>query len=135
MDVNQIALISLRVFHAVAALIWLGGGIYYVVAIRPGGNSEFASDAQRRFREWARPATMVMLATGVILLFEGLSSNTAGMNYVVLLVLKIVVALAAFWVVAMRRRGGSRSSAERAVALGMAAFVLGVVISTIWPAD
>lgn len=135
MDVNQIALISLRVFHAVAALIWLGGGLYYVVAVRPGGNAEFAGDAQRRFREWARPATMVMLATGVVLLFEGLSSNTAGVTYAVVLAVKIVAALAAFWLVSFRNRGGGRSRAERAVALGMAAFVLGVVISTIWPAE
>ena len=135
MDVNQIALIALRVFHTVAALIWLGGGFYYVVAVRPDGDSEVATAAQRRFREWARPATAVMLASGVILLFEGLSSNTAGLTYVGVLSAKIIAALTAFWLVTLRRRGGVRSRAERAVALGMAAFVLGVVISTIWPAE
>lgn len=135
MDVNQVALISLRVFHAVAALIWLGGGLYYVVAVRPGGDSEFASSAQRRFREWARPATMVMLATGVVLLFEGLSSNTAGITYAAILALKIIAALAAFWLVSVRNRAGQRSRSERAVSLGMAAFVLGVIISTVWPAE
>ena len=134
MDVNQLALISLRVFHAAAALIWLGGGLYYFVAVRPGGPSEFATEAQRRFQEWARPATLVMLASGVILLFEGLSSNTAGLTYVSVLSAKILAALAAFWLVTRRRRGPGRSAAERALALGMLAFVLGVVISSIWPA-
>ena len=135
MDVNQIALISLRVAHATAALIWLGGGFYYFVAVRPGGRTEFASEAQRRFHEWARPATIIMLTTGVVLLFEGLSSNTAGITYAVVLAVKIIAALAAFWLVRPRRRAGGSSRSERVIALGMSAFVLGVVISTIWPAE
>ncbi len=135
MSVNDLALLALRVSHAVAALIWLGGGLYYLIAIRPLANQELASSAQRRFGEWARPATLVMLATGVVLLFEGLSSNTAGITYAGLLALKIVAALGAFWLVSVRNRSRGGSVAERAVALGMAAFVLGVVISTIWPAE
>jgi len=135
MDVNQVALISLRVFHAVAALIWLGGGFYYFVAVRPGGNPDFTSDVQRRFHEWARPATIIMLTTGVVLLFEGLSSNSAGITYAAMLAVKIIAALAAFWLVRPRRRPGGSSRSQRVIALGMSAFVLGVVISTIWPAE
>ena len=135
MDVNGIALITLRVLHSGAAVIWVGGGLYYLVAIRPHGSTEFASQAQTRFREWARPATGVMLATGVILLFEGLSSNTAGVTYAAVLAGKIGAALAAFWLVSFRRKGAGGSRAQQAVALGMAAFLLGVVISTVWPAE
>ena len=135
MDINGIALIALRVFHSIAAVIWVGGGLYYLIAVRPQSETEFASKAQTRFREWARPATGVMLATGVILLFEGLSSNTAGVTYAAVLAAKIAAALAAFWLVSFRRRSARRLRAEQAVTLGMAAFVLGIIISSIWPSD
>lgn len=135
MDVNQIALLSLRVFHSVAALVWVGGGIYYLVAIRPQGGGEFAQEAQRRFHEWARPATLVMIATGVVLIFDGLSSNTAGITYVVTLTVKVGTALTAFWFVSWRRSAARSSRGQLAVSLGTAAFVLGVVISSIWPSN
>lgn len=135
MDVNQIVLLSLRVFHSVAALVWVGGGIYYLVAVRPQEGDEFARHAQRRFREWARPATLVMIATGVVLIFDGLSSNTAGLTYVATLTVKVGVALTAFWFVSWRRRGDRSSRAQLAVSLGTGAFVLGVVISSLWPSN
>ncbi len=134
MDVSQIALISLRVFHAVAALVWLGGGFYYYVAVRPAGRSEFATAAQIRFHVWARPATLVMIVSGVVLLFQGLSSNTAGITYVALLAAKIIAALVAFWLVRPRKRASGTSRSEMVITLGMSAFVLGVIISAIWPA-
>ena len=135
MDVNQIALLSLRVFHSLAALVWVGGGIYYLVAVRPQGGDEFARQAQQRFLEWARPATLVMIATGVVLIFDGLSSNTAGLTYVATLTVKVSVALTAFWFVSWRPRGDRSSRAQLAVSLGTGAFVLGVVISSIWPSN
>jgi uncharacterized membrane protein len=138
-SVNDVALLALRVFHAAAVLIWLGGGLYYYIALRPLATSdeasEFARQAQRRFQEWARPATLVMLASGIVLLFEGLSSNEAGLAYAVTLAIKIAAALAAFWLVSLRGRARSLTRVQLALALGMTAFVLGVVISTIWPAD
>ncbi|CAN5774410.1 hypothetical protein BH23CHL2_BH23CHL2_35490 [soil metagenome] len=135
MDVNQAALISLRVFHAVAALVWLGGGIYYFVAIRPQGDDEFATRARQRFREWARPATLIMIATGVVLIFDGLSTNTAGLAYVAILSAKVIAALTAFWLVSGRRRGVGNLRSRLPLGLGMAAFVLGVVISSVWPSN
>lgn len=139
MSINDIALLALRVFHAAAVLVWLGGGLYYYFALRPVATSEEANEvvrqAQRRFLEWARPATLVMLASGIVLLFEGLSSNTAGLTYAITLAVKIAAALAAFWLASLRGRTRSLSRLQLALALGMAAFVLGVVISTIWPAD
>ncbi len=139
MSVNEAALVALRVIHAMAALIWLGGGLYYYIAIRPLSTnpdaSDFSRQAQRRFQEWARPATLVMLVSGVILLFEGLSSNTAGVTYAAVLALKIVAALTAFWLVSIRGRSRFTSRAQVALTLGMSAFVLGVLISSLWPAE
>ncbi len=139
MSTGEGALIALRIFHAVAALIWLGGGIYYVIFLRPissPGAGEVTSLAQQRFRDWARPATYIMLASGAILVFDGLSSNTAGLLYVFLLAVKVIAALIAFWLVTVRRRHSSTAPRVRlALALGMSAFVLGVLISTLWPSN
>jgi uncharacterized membrane protein len=138
-SVGEGALIALRVFHDVAALIWLGGGLYYFIALRPLAASPEASDfvrgAQRRFREWARPATLVLIASGMVLLFEGLSSNSAGITYAALIAVKIASALAAFWFISVRGRSRAPSRVELALGLAMAAFVLGVVISTVWPPE
>jgi uncharacterized membrane protein len=137
--VNEAALIALRVFHALAALIWLGGGLYYLIAIRPLSqrpeSREFIQQAQARFQEWARTATLVMIASGTVLLFEGLSSGRGGITYAAILAGKIAAALAAFWLVSLRRRRRGTSRAEVALGLGMAAFVLGVFISSTWPPE
>jgi uncharacterized membrane protein len=80
-----------------------------------------------------------MLATGVVLGFDRLSSGAGGLLYAVLLGLKVAAAVVAFWLAglrparrAYRRRGRRRSMPEIIVALGSLAFVLGVVLASVW---
>lgn len=138
MDAAEVILLLLRVFHSLAAVIWLGGGIYYVVAIRPQIGSEEPPDfivaARRAYSEWSRSATAILLASGTILMFDGLSSGRGGLAYAGLLAAKVAAALVAFWIVMRRRRRGRapRSRTEVALALGIGAFVVGVLLSSIW---
>jgi uncharacterized membrane protein len=138
-------LVGLRVAHALAAMAWLGGGVYYLLALRPAGRSIGASAAdvtgaaQRAFGEWAQIATVVMLGTGAVLMFERLSDGDGGITYAALLAGKVVAALAAFWFAGVRpvrrsrRRAPSRRVApELIVALGTIAFVLGVILSSVF---
>jgi putative copper export protein len=137
-------LLSLRLAHALAALVWLGGGVYYLVAIRPaltpGGEPEVATlaAAQGRFSEWARSATLVLLATGVVLTVDRLASGDGGLTYVVLLVAKIGAAVTAFWLAGIRparrarRRPARRAAPEAIVLLGLLAYTLGVVLSSVY---
>jgi uncharacterized membrane protein len=76
-----------------------------------------------------------MIASGTVLLFDGLSSGRGGITYAAILAGKIAAALTAFWLVSLRRRGRGTSRGELALGLGMAAFVLGVFISSTWPPD
>lgn len=137
MDFNSAALITLRVAHALAALVWLGGGVYYVLAIVPARRNGFDSDdafvarAQQLFGEWAQPATIILVATGVVLMFDRLSSGTGGLTYAVLLAIKVAAAVGAFVLVAGRRRV-RRSRVELIVTLGLAAYALGVLLSSVW---
>lgn len=147
MSATEWYLVALRVAHTVAAVVWLGGGVYYLIALRPAmreGDAPpeaFVAHVQRNFGEWARLCTLVMLATGVVLIFERLSNTTGGLLYVALLVLKVVVALTAFWLAGMRpgrtrsSRNTKRSAPEAIVGLGFLAYVLGMVLSTIWGRD
>lgn len=137
MSVPELLLLALRLFHALAAMIWLGGGIYYLVAVIPATRSsgtesrEFAGRAQHFYGEWAQAATLVMLATGVILAFDALSEGQGGLTYAGLLGSKVVAAVAAFGLVLNRRRG-KPTRTELVVGLGIVAFALGVIISSVW---
>jgi uncharacterized membrane protein len=136
-------LLALRMAHSLAAMLWLGGGVYYLLAVRPASREAseppkaFISAAQGYFGEWAQVATMVMVVTGGVLVFDRLSNGHAGLTYVALMALKIVAALVAFWMAGMRPRrrqgrGGRRSAAEMIVTLGLLAFAIGVALSSVY---
>ncbi|HUG15987.1 MAG TPA: hypothetical protein VMM78_13330 [Thermomicrobiales bacterium] len=145
MSATEWYLVGLRLAHALAAVVWLGGGVYYLIAMRPAMRDSddapvpFISASQRHFGEWARVCTLAMLATGVVLAFERLSGTDGGVAYIALLAAKILAALSAFWIAGFRprRRGsgaarGPRSKPEIVAALGLFAFAVGVIISSAW---
>lgn len=138
-------MLLLRLAHAFAAATWLGGGVYYLVAIRPALREsaspprEFVAAAQSLYGEWARVTTVVMLATGVILTVDRLSNAGGGLTYAVALAAKIVAALGAFWLAGLRpgrRRGGvraaRRSRPELILGLGALSFGVGVALASIY---
>lgn len=145
MSATEWYLVGLRLAHALAAVVWLGGGVYYLIALRPAmresteSPARFVTHAQRHFGEWARVCTLAMLATGVVLMFERLSGTDGGAAYVALLIAKVAAALAAFWMAGFRPRRRTpseerrlRSKPEYVAALGLFAFAAGLVLSTAW---
>jgi uncharacterized membrane protein len=144
MTATEWYLVALRLAHVLASVVWLGGGVYYLIAMRPAMRAMddpptgFIAAAQGQFGEWARVCTFVMLATGAVLVFERLSNQTGGVLYVLLLAAKVVVALAAFWFAGLRPRRRARdqrqrrSTPELIAACGFVAFILGIVLSTVW---
>jgi uncharacterized membrane protein len=146
---SEFYLIALRLAHAVAALIWLGGGVYYLIALRPAIRASdeppgaFVAAVHENFREWAQIATWAMLGTGAVLMFERLANQNDGLIYVAVLAAKIFAAVVAFWMAGLRpprRRRTQRPPARRArpemiVALGMFAFVAGVALSSLFGGD
>ena len=144
MGASDAFLLLLRLAHAFAAAVWLGGGVYYLVAIRPALREsaepprQFVATAQSLYGEWARTTTVVMLATGVVLMFDRLSNAGGGLVYAVALAGKVVAALAAVWLAGVRpRRQRSRQPARRSrpeviLALGAIAFGVGVVLASVY---
>jgi uncharacterized membrane protein len=151
LDIAEAGQIILRLAHGLAAAVWVGGGAYYVLAVRPSLRNrdddaarEFAGAVQREFGEWAVVATVVMIASGVILMFERLSGGQGTAVYVVLLAVKIAAAVGAFWLtgVLRPRRSGTRTRrtgrldvAWLVLGLSALAFLLGALLTTIYPAD
>jgi uncharacterized membrane protein len=138
-------LLGLRLAHGLAAMLWLGGGVYFLLALRPAlragedGARALVTAAQRAFGEWAQAATVVMLASGAVLSFDRLSSGRGGLTYALVLAVKVASAIVAFWLVGIRPRRratgqarAARSRPELVAALGLLAFVLGVALSTVY---
>lgn len=154
MDIPSITRLLLRLAHAISAAAWLGGGAYYVIALRPHLRTAdesaraVAREAQREFGRWATLATLIMIGSGVVLMYDQLSGGRGSLVYVILLVIKVGAAAAAFRLsgaFSRRRVAPVRTRAkvqprptwiDRAwliLWLGTLAFVLGVALSVFYP--
>ena len=137
-------LVIIRWGHAVSAVAWVGGGIFYLLVLRPairrsqGLPSETGTAIRDEFRGLVATAIAVLLVTGVILSVARLTGEGATVPYAIVLGLKIVLALFMFYVVRIVRRGDYTVSDEqetgifrravRRVTSPMALLVIGVVI-------
>ena len=97
-------LLVLRWVHAVAAVAWVGGGIFYVLVLRPAAaRSPLAAEARRsigeEFRGLVHTVITVLLITGIILSASRLTGNGVSLFYVVVLGIKIALAFYMFYVV------------------------------------
>ena len=144
MSFADVLLLAIRWLHALAAIAWVGGGMFYLFVLRPnlaaaGGD---AGDAARRlgeqFRHLVNTAIAVLLVTGVILTLSRLTSSYVDLPYMVVLVIKIVLALYMFYLVRFLRvrtypadRAAGDSKVQRVTGLltgATAVLVLGVIV-------
>ncbi len=106
----EILLLIIRWLHAVAAVSWVGGGIFYWVILRPALRAGDPSGQQARLAgpEFGQLVTLAMwtlVITGAILSFDRLSAETATVTYFTVLAIKIAAAGWMFAAVWNRRRG------------------------------
>jgi uncharacterized membrane protein len=149
-DIAAFVRIVLRLVHALAGAIWLGSGAYLLVALTPlRGVVTSAQDtlraAQLRFRRWWVIASALLLGSGVALMFDRLADGRGTALYVILLLVKVaagLLALAATGGLLPRGASWERGSATRAwlsgrtvLLLGSLAYLLGVLLSVIYPPD
>lgn len=102
-----------------------------------------ARAAQKEFGEWAAVASLVMVVTGVVLMFDRLTDGRGSTLYVVWLAVKLAAAVSAFWLTGSLARGRQRRGRARpnlainrawvVLTLGMIAFVVGVALSSVYP--
>lgn len=151
-DGAAIARIVLRVAHAIAGAIWLGSGAFLVVALTPlrrlGGDArQLVELAQQYFRRWWIGSSAILLGSGVALMFDRLADGRGTLGYVLVLAVKVLaglVALAATGGILPQRPHPSmasrppmalRFSGRTVLALGALAYLLGVLLSLMYPPD
>lgn len=110
MDVLDWILVAIRWVHALAAVAWVGGSIFYVLVLRPsrrrlGAAGSPAGDPYaEEFRSLVNTAVGVLLLTGVILSVSRLTASAATIPYMSVLAVKIALALYMFYAVRFLRR-------------------------------
>ena len=109
MGFTDILLLAIRWLHSIAAAAWVGGGLFYLLVLKPslGKSQDDRRDELRRlgeqFRHLVNTAIAVLLVTGVILTLSRLTSDYVGLPYVTVLVVKIALALYMFYLVRFLR--------------------------------
>ena len=109
MNVLDWILTAIRWFHLLAAVAWVGGGMFWILVLRPArARSDETGGATRRsigeeFRNLVNTAIGVLLVTGIVLSATRLTDNAVTTPYVAVLVVKIVLALYMFYVVRFLR--------------------------------
>ena len=105
MDILDWILVAIRWVHALAAVAWVGGSIFYLMVLRPalrrsrdlesGAGEEVAVE----FRGLVNTAIAVLLITGVVLSLSRLTADAVSLPYVAVLAAKIALALYMFYTV------------------------------------
>ncbi|HLJ32642.1 MAG TPA: hypothetical protein VKU38_03280 [Ktedonobacteraceae bacterium] len=143
-----------RAAHTIAAAAWVGGNIMYLVAVIPALRAvspspevaAIASQIAALFRRMVNICMGVLLLTGGYLLFDRLTQTTLGLSYVIVLVLKVVAAIAMFVLALYLGQSNIRKLAKRStrlskvapqlmLALGILVFVLGALLNTLFEAS
>lgn len=112
MSLSEGFLLAIRWLHALAALAWVGGSVFYLVVLRPAlrrqtqSARELSEATAREFRTLVDLCILVLLLTGTILAFDRLSQRYADMDYVIVLGIKITLALWMFTLAWTRRQPG-----------------------------
>ncbi len=136
-------LLAIRWAHALSAVAWVGGGIFYLMALRPAfQRTRPAPEVNRsigeEFRGLINTAIIVLVVTGAILTASRLTVDTITIPYVAVLAVKVSLALYMFAVMRFRRPSGggqdetvalNRGAKMRAAVTGPTALlVIGVII-------
>jgi uncharacterized membrane protein len=139
-------LLIIRWLHTIAAVAWVGGGIFYWVVVRPALRASdsaglLARVAGPEFGQLVLLCMWTLVITGVVLAFDRLSEETGTVAYFAMLTIKVALVAWMIFIVRARRHparlsfpGGTRrglravsyalSHVNTVVALGIIVFVL-----------
>lgn len=106
MTLNEGFLLLIRWFHALAAVTWVGGSLFYVLVIRPqqrrdrNQGTSIGTEGLAEFRGLVDTCMAVLLVTGAILLFDRITDASTTSAYMITVSIKIGLAL---WMFAIAR--------------------------------
>ena len=109
MHTSDVFLLIVRWLHLISASLWIGGGLFYLLVLKPVMklNQSFTktvdSDVAAEFKSLVDTAILVLLVTGIILTFNRLTPSIVGVEYVLVLGAKIAISIFMF-TTSLRRR-------------------------------
>jgi uncharacterized membrane protein len=108
MSILDWILVAIRWGHALAAVAWVGGGMFYILVLRPSfrrrpATAETGQAIGAEFRGLVNTAIGVLLVTGAVLAASRLTSEAVTIPYVAVLAVKVALALYMFYVVRFPR--------------------------------
>lgn len=139
----------MRALHVGAISVWLGSGLLYLVT-RPTIGQEASGGVRKEYGSTMRMLVgrsfMVSVASGAFLLFDRLANPRLGLVYVGVLAAKLAIVVGIAWILSVRPRrahaqvdGAPRprwsDPGWQALALGVVALLLGVVLTLIYEAQ
>ena len=132
----DVFLLIVRWAHAIAAVAWVGGGIFYWVVLRPALRTEGVPPAVARFAGTEFGGLVALSAwtlviTGAVLVFARLSEPAAGVPYGAVLAVKIALSGWMFFLISGRRRRRTPPDGAPRGRLRAAADALGHVNMTV----
>ena len=109
MNFLDVILLLIRWIHAVSAVAWVGGGMFYLMVLKPATKGkpldpDNASRIARDFRSLVYSVMALLLITGIILTASKLTSGKIEEIYVIVLAFKIMLAGYMAFVVRFLRR-------------------------------
>ncbi len=140
----------MRLAHVLAAATWVGGSMMYVVAVQPalrrsGGVPSTSAHIAALFKQMVNICVGVLLLSGAYLVFDRLTQTALGSVYVVVLVIKVVLALCMFGLATYLGQSRIRRLAKQVtwfsklapqlmLAIGIVIFVLGALLNALFEA-
>ena len=140
--------------HAVSAVAWVGGSIFFAVVLRPvlAANPELGRQLMGPvgsiYKELVDAAVLALIVSGLVLMFDRLTGNQVTPTWFIILGIKLGLALWMFYLVWRFRRSGYQPTPgpgilRRAswllgynaiVAIGLAVFLLAGLLGTLFEA-
>src|SRR3972149_4708379 len=115
MELIDLLHIGVRWGHALAAIVWVGGSLFYLLTLNPAlallgdfpEQRALLDHIGQQFQEVVRLAIRIFVLTGVVLTVDRLTQPTITVAYVLVLGIKVALALWMFWLAEqLRRRPG-----------------------------
>ncbi len=110
MSVSDYLILAIRWLHTMSAVAWVGGGMFYLLVLRPAirrsgpMDRSLAAAIGPEFRGLVDVSIAVLIITGAVLTFDRLTSTFVGAAYAVVLASKVALAFYAFYLVRFLRR-------------------------------
>ena len=113
MSLNDLFLVAVRWIHIAASAAWIGGGLFYLLVLRPAvresgeSGSRVNALAAAEFRTLVDICFFLILVTGISLTFDRLSAGVTGAAYAAVLGVKAALSV---WMFLLARRRRARTA-------------------------